>query len=128
MISKEGPLTSHELAHKAGLADRYIRECLSAQAASNYIMYEASGEKFSMSEEQTAVFADENSPVYLVAAFDCAASNILNQDKVKGAFKTGEGLRWGDQPECLFCAVAKFFRPGYQHHILQDWLPALDGV
>ena len=34
-----------------------------------------------MSEEQVAVFADENSPVYLVAAFDCAASNILNQDK-----------------------------------------------
>jgi SAM-dependent methyltransferase len=127
-LSEEGPFTSHELAHKTGLADRYLREWLSAMAASNYIMYEASSEKFSLSEEQIAVFADENSPVYLVAAFDCAAANVHNQDKIQAVFKTGEGLRWGDQPECLFCAVAKFFRPGYQHHIMQDWLPALDGV
>jgi 2-polyprenyl-3-methyl-5-hydroxy-6-metoxy-1,4-benzoquinol methylase len=128
MLSEDGPLTSHELAHKTGLAERYLREWLSAMAASNYISYQASDEKFSLSEEQIAVFADENSPVYLIAAFDCAAANVHNQDKVQGVFKTGEGLRWGDQPECLFCAVAKFFRPGYQHHIMQDWLPALDGV
>lgn len=127
-LSEEGPFTSNELAHKTGFSDRYLREWLSAMAASKYITYEASDERFSMSEEQIAVFADENSPVYLVAAFDCAASNIHNQDKIQAVFKTGEGLSWGDQPECLFCAVAKFFRPGYKHHILQDWLPALDGV
>lgn len=127
-IAEEGPLSSHDLAHKTGLAERYLREWLSAQAASNYITYEPDGERFSLSPEQAAIFADENSPVYMVAAFDCAASNIQNQKSIQGVFHTGEGLRWGDQPECLFCAVAKFFRPGYQHHIVQDWLPALDGV
>jgi len=127
-LAEEGPFTSRELAHKTGFSDRYLREWLSAMAASNYITYEASDERFSLSEEQIAVFADENSPVYLVAAFGCAAANIHNQDKIQAVFKTGEGLSWGDQPECLFCAVAKFFRPGYQHHIVQDWLPALDGV
>ena len=127
-LTEEGPLSAQELAHKTGLAERYLREWLSAQAASNYITYESDGERFSLSEEQVAVFADENSPVYLVAAFDCATSNVHNQHVIEGVFKTGEGVRWGDQPECLFCAIAKFFRPGYQHHILQDWLPALDGV
>ena len=127
-LTEEGPLSSRELAHKTGLAERYLREWLSAQAASNYITYESDGERFSLSQEQAAVFADESSPVYLVAAFDCAASNVHNQSAIEGVFKTGEGVRWGDQPECLFCAIAKFFRPGYQHHIIQDWLPALDGV
>jgi ubiquinone/menaquinone biosynthesis C-methylase UbiE len=28
----------------------------------------------------------------------------------------------------LFCAVARFFRPGYQNHLVSEWLPALDGA
>jgi hypothetical protein len=31
----------------------------------------------------------------------------------------------GDHHECLFCAVAKFFRPGYQSNLVGLWLPAL---
>ena len=57
-------------------------------AASNYIAYGVSTEEFSLSEEQIAVFADENSPVYLVSAFDCAAANVHNQDKIQAVFKT----------------------------------------
>jgi 2-polyprenyl-3-methyl-5-hydroxy-6-metoxy-1,4-benzoquinol methylase len=48
--------------------------------------------------------------------------------QVKDAFQTGEGVAWGDQTECLSCAVARFFRPGYDNHLVQAWLPALDGV
>ncbi|MDT9136453.1 hypothetical protein RSW15_25300, partial [Escherichia coli] len=29
---------------------------------------------------------------------------------------------------CMFCAVARLFRPGYVNALVQDWLPALDGV
>jgi ubiquinone/menaquinone biosynthesis C-methylase UbiE len=28
----------------------------------------------------------------------------------------------------MFCAVARFFRPGYQNNLISSWLPALDGV
>jgi len=28
----------------------------------------------------------------------------------------------------LFCAVARFFRPGYHNNLVGNWLPALDGV
>jgi len=41
---------------------------------------------------------------------------------------TGEGVAWGDQSECLSCAVARFFRPGYDNHLVQSWLPTLTGV
>jgi len=124
----DGPLTPSELARATGLAERYLREWLSAQAASNYINYDAASGRFSLSPEQAAVLADEDSPVYMVAAFDCAASNVSNQPALEAAFKSGDGVGWGDQPGCLFCAVAKFFRPGYQHNLVQEWLPALDGV
>jgi hypothetical protein len=28
----------------------------------------------------------------------------------------------------MFCAVARFFRPGYHNNLIGSWLPALDGV
>ena len=56
------------------------------------------------------------------------AAMLDNQPKVQAAFKTGGGVAWGDQAGCMFCAVARFFRPGYHNNLVQQWLPALDGV
>ena len=123
-----GPMTSAELADKTGLAERYLREWLAAQAASHYLAYDPATGKFELPPEQAMVFANEDSAVYMMGAFDTAVANIRNQDGIADAFKTGEGVKWGDQPECLFCSVAKFFRPGYQAHLVDEWLPALDGV
>jgi 2-polyprenyl-3-methyl-5-hydroxy-6-metoxy-1,4-benzoquinol methylase len=55
-------------------------------------------------------------------------ARLDNQPKVEPAFKTGEGVAWGDQAMCLFCAVARFFRPGYHNNLVSSWLPSLDGV
>jgi 2-polyprenyl-3-methyl-5-hydroxy-6-metoxy-1,4-benzoquinol methylase len=110
------------------LNERYLREWLSAQAASKYVNYDPATEKFSMTPEQTFVFANQSSPFYLAPAFGSAAAFQHNMPQVKDAFRTGEGVAWGDQTHCLSCAVARFFRPGYDNHLVQAWLPALDGV
>jgi len=127
-LDSDGPMTSAELADRTGLAERYLREWLSAQAASNYLSYDPQTARFALPPEQAMVFAKEDSPVYMMGAFDCCAANLMNQHIIEDAFRTGKGVGWGDQPGCLFCAVAKFFRPNYQTHILQEWLPALYGV
>ena len=125
-LAEHGPITCAVLAERTGLGERYLREWLSAQAASNYIAHDNG--QFSIPPEQAAVLVQEDSPVYMMGAFDAVVANIHNQAAMQTAFRTGEGVQWGDQPECLFCAVAKFFRPGYQNHIVQDWVPALDRV
>ena len=51
-----------------------------------------------------------------------------NQALVEPAFRTGKGVGWGDQSQCLFCTVGRFFRPGYHNNLVASWLPALDGV
>src|SRR4051812_5178423 len=127
-LSEKGPLTSSELAAKTGFKERYLREWLSAQAASNYITFEPTTEKFSMTPEQSFVFANQTSPFYLAPAFEAAAAFQQNMAQVKDAFRTGEGVAWSDQTQCLSCAVARFFRPGYDNHLVQSWLPALNGV
>ena len=121
-------MTVAELAAEAGVHERYLREWLSHQAASNYVTYDPATRKFALSPEQAMVFAIEDSPVNLIGAFETMAALLGNQEKVKPAFKTGTGVGWGDQAGCMFCAVARFFRPGYQNNLVGSWLPALDGV
>lgn len=123
-----GPMTSQELATHTKTAERYVREWLAHQAASGYLSYDPDTAKFELPPEQAMVFAIDDSPVNMIGAFDLAVANLESAPKVQQAFHTGEGVSWGDHSSCLFCSVEKFFRPNYKNHIVNDWLPALDGV
>lgn len=127
-LAETGPTTPGELAAATGCAERYIREWLSAQAAAGYVEYDAEEETFSLSPEQAMVFADEDSPVYLMGAFDLAASLVRDAPLVEAAFRTGEGVAYDRREGCLFCAMRRFFRTGYRNDLLATWLPALDGM
>ena len=50
-----------------------------------------------MPAEQAMVFANEESPVYMMGGFDLMAAMLDNQPKVQTAFKSGTGVAWGDQ-------------------------------
>lgn len=123
-----GPLTPHQLADRTGTAERYVREWLAAQAASGYVEYHPVTNTFSMTPEQAAVFADEDSPVHACGGFYSIASVIADEPKITQAFRTGQGVAWEDRHPCLFCGTAKFFRPGYRAHLISSWIPALEGV
>ncbi|MBV8334849.1 MAG: methyltransferase domain-containing protein [Alphaproteobacteria bacterium] len=127
-LHERGPMTVAELAIAAGVNQRYLREWLSHQAASNYVSYDPATEKFTLPPEQAIVFAIEDSPVSMIGAFDVMAAMLENGEKVQPAFKTGAGVPWSEQASCLFCATARFFRPGYHNNLVSNWLPALDGV
>jgi 2-polyprenyl-3-methyl-5-hydroxy-6-metoxy-1,4-benzoquinol methylase len=127
-LHARGPMTVSELAAATGVNERYLREWLSHQAASNYLSYDPATQKFTLPEEQAMVFAVDDSPVNMLGAFDAIVAFLGNQEKVQPAFKNGGGVAWGDQTSCLFCATARFFRPGYHNNLIANWLPALDGV
>jgi 2-polyprenyl-3-methyl-5-hydroxy-6-metoxy-1,4-benzoquinol methylase len=127
-LHAEGPMTCPALAQKVKVHERYLREWLSFNAASGYLTYDPQSEQFTLPPEQAMVFVNEESPVYMMGAFDLMVALQENQTKVQQAFRTGGGVAWGDQAGCMFCAVARFFRPGYHNNLIAQWLPALDGV
>jgi SAM-dependent methyltransferase len=127
-LAEIGPATSAELAERTQLSERYVREWLSAQAAAGYVNYEPVTNRFYMAPEQIMALADEDSPVYVASAFQLTASLYLDEPKIAEAFKTGQGVGWHEHSQCLFCGVEQFFRTGYRAHLIQEWLPALDGV
>jgi DNA-binding IclR family transcriptional regulator len=55
-------MTVAELAAEAGVNQRYLREWLSHQAASNYLAYDPTTQSFTLPPEQAMVFAIDDSP------------------------------------------------------------------
>jgi SAM-dependent methyltransferase len=123
-----GPLSSKELASRAGCAERYVREWLNAQVAGGYVDYHAVSDTYELSPEQAIVLADEDSPVYIPHAWNVPASMWFDEEKAIEAFRTGRGVAWGDHEERLYCGVASFFRNAYRGSLVSEWLPSLDGV
>lgn len=123
-----GPLTSTELAERAGCAERYVREWLNSQVAAGYIEYDPHGASYELPPEHAAVLADRESPTLLTPAYNVPASMWLDEEQALRAFRTGEGVPWSAHHERLFCGVAAFFRNAYKGSLVPQWLPALDGV
>ncbi len=123
-----GPISSKELSARSRCAERYVREWLNAQVAGGYVGYHSLSDTYELSPEQALLLADEDSPVFMPHAWNVPASMWLDEDKTIEAFRTGRGVAWGDHVERLHCGVASFYRNGYRASLVQEWLPALDGV
>jgi SAM-dependent methyltransferase len=122
------PLSARDLSAKTGVKERYLREWLSAQAAADYVTYHEETDRFSLTPEQAMVFAEENSPAFFVGAFEVAQSMWMDEPNIADAFRTGRGVGWHEHSTCLFRGTERFFRTGYNNHLVTEWIPALDGV
>ncbi len=127
-LADGGPQTSESLAARTGLTERYVREWLSAQAASGYVEYDPATKSFAMSPEAAMALADEDSPAYVASAYELIAAAYIGEPQVSAAFKSGAGVGWHEHAPCLFRGTERFFRPGYRANLLPSWLPSLDGV
>lgn len=126
-MAGSGPMTPAALAERTGTHERYVREWLANQAAGGYVTYDAQGGTFELGTEHALVLAHE-SPVFLAGAFETIASCYVDHDAFVRAFTTGEGIDWGAHDERLHTGALRLFRSGYEAHLVQSWLPALDGV
>jgi SAM-dependent methyltransferase len=127
-LASAGPLSAKEVAKRAGCAERYVREWLNAQAASSYLEYHPASDTYELGPEHAMVLADEESPVFIPHAWNVPASMWFDEPKALEAFRTGGGVAWGEHDPRMACGVAAFFRNGYRARLVQQWLPALDGV
>jgi SAM-dependent methyltransferase len=121
-------LTPAELARRTRTNERYVREWLGNQAAGGYVDYDAASGTYQLNDEQAACLVDPNGPVDLAGAYDIALALFHTYPRVRDNFRSGAGMEWGEHHPCLFHGTERFFRAGYNAHLLGEWLPALDGV
>ena len=121
-------LTPAELAKRTDTNERYVREWLNNQAAGGYVSFDPANGKYRLSEEQALCLADPGGPVDLPGAYLIVRDLFAVRERAMENFRTGKGMEWGEHNACLFHGTERFFRAGYNAHLLGEWIPALDGV
>jgi 2-polyprenyl-3-methyl-5-hydroxy-6-metoxy-1,4-benzoquinol methylase len=127
-LAGNGGLSPAELAERVGASERYVREWLNAQAAGGYVSYDPDSGRYSLPPEQTAALTDPDSPAYLPGFFQLAIGSVLDSPRITEVARSGDGVGWHEHVHDVHEGCERFFRPGYNAHLIQEWLPALDGV
>jgi 2-polyprenyl-3-methyl-5-hydroxy-6-metoxy-1,4-benzoquinol methylase len=121
-------LSPAELAQRTGTAERYVREWLNAQAAGGYVAYDPESGRYTLPPEQTVALTQSDSPAYLPGFFQIALGSVIDSPRIVEAARSGEGLGWHEHGHDVHEGCERFFRPGYNAHLVAEWLPALEGV
>jgi SAM-dependent methyltransferase len=127
-LAGTGGLTPAELAERTGTVERYVREWLNAQAAGGFMSYDPDGDRYVLPPEQTVALTDPDSPAYLPGFFQIALGSVIDSPRIAEAARTGGGVGWHEHVHDVHEGCERFFRPGYNAHLVAEWLPALDGV
>ena len=123
-----GPTSAASLADRTGCNERLLQEWLDQQTAAGYVVFDAATQCYTLPPEQAMALARRQSPVFVASGMFVTAALYQGLAKMTAAFRGDGALAWGDHSDLLFRGTAEFFRPGYQHHLASEWIPALDGV
>lgn len=127
-MAGKGPMTADALAKAVGANARLTREWLDQQASVKFVDYDASSDSYALSPEAAFALADEASPMYIAGGLMSFRAMMIDAERLITAFQGDGGFPWGEHHEDLFRGTREFFRPAYQNFLVQQWLPALDGV
>jgi SAM-dependent methyltransferase len=127
-LAGAGPLSPADLADRTGTAERYVREWLNAQAAGGFVTYDPDSGRYTLPPEQAMALTDESCPAYLPGFFQLALGSVVDSPRITDIVQTGAGYGWHEHVHDVHEGCERFFRPGYNAHLLAEWLPALDGV
>jgi len=125
------PMTPAELAVAAGIHERYAREWLEQQGAGGIldVVDDGGGEqRFSLPAGHDEALLDEDSLNY-VAPFGRFLLGCLRPiDALRDAYRTGDGVPYGDYGVDLHEGQAAFTRPMFVRLLAQEWLPSVPAV
>lgn len=131
ILAGAGPMTSQQVATRAGIAERYAREWLEQQAVAAVLDVDdvtkpAGDRAFTLPNAHAHVLIEDDSeacmkPVAALTAWLARAIDIMVQE-----FRNGDGAAFGLFD--LHDIQAAFTRPVFANHLTQNWLPALPDV
>ncbi|HEY2387802.1 MAG TPA: class I SAM-dependent methyltransferase [Candidatus Binatia bacterium] len=127
-LAARGPMTPAELAKATDTSERCVREWCAGQAAAEYLAYDPASGRYELPPAQAVALVDESSPACMLGGFQGMGAATRAVPKIVEAFKSGKGLGWHEHDPGLFRGTERFFRPGYNAHLVGEWIPALDGV
>jgi 2-polyprenyl-3-methyl-5-hydroxy-6-metoxy-1,4-benzoquinol methylase len=130
VLAERGPLTSAELADEAGVDERYAREWLEQQAASELLEVAQDGDtrRFRLPAGHDEALLDVSSLNYIAPMARSVLASIRPVDRLLEAFRSGDGVPYADYGDDLHEAQAAFTRPLFENLLGKEWLPAVPEI
>jgi hypothetical protein len=126
--ARSRPTARAGAAERTGVAERYVREWLNAQAAGGYVEYDPDSGRYTLPPEQAVALTDEDSPAYLPGFFQIALGSVHRLAADHRGGRSGEGVGWHEHVPRRLRGLRALLPPRLQREPVAEWLPALDGV
>ena len=130
-LADKGPLTSSELAEAAGIHERYAREWLEQQAASDILAAEEEDKglrRFRLPDGHDEALLDASSLNYIAPMARAVLASIRPIDALLEAMRSGGGVPYAHYGEDLHEAQAAFTRPLFENLLGSEWLGAVPEI
>jgi SAM-dependent methyltransferase len=127
-LAEIGPATSHELARRAEVDERYAREWLAALSCAGYLDYTPSDGRFTLPLEHAPVLAGAGTWQALGGPYQLFTSLLGMLDPVAESFRQGGGVPPAAYPPPVWHAVERCTAPTWDLELLPKWLPAMPEV
>jgi 2-polyprenyl-3-methyl-5-hydroxy-6-metoxy-1,4-benzoquinol methylase len=127
MKDADGPLSSHELADRTGLNERWVREWAYNQASARIIDGDAN-ERFSLSDEAAAVLATPDHPAFGMGMFHRLPQTMESLRAMPESFRTGIGHDYDSHGPDGAIGIERSFEPWNRTNLIPTVLPTLDGA
>jgi SAM-dependent methyltransferase len=124
----EGPVTSAELAERAGVDERYAREWLRGLTAAGYLTHDRADGRYALPPAHAPVLADEGGPLFMGGIYQETAGALPVLPIVLRAFRDGGGAAQSDYGADLWEGLERFTGAWFDHQLVPQWLEAMPEV
>lgn len=129
ILSEDGPLTSVELATRAGTDERYVREWLEQQAVTGILdVDDIPKRSYRISGGYAEALTDRHSLSFVAPFIRQVLVSGFKLPAIASAHRSGGGVSWDDFGDEMRESQGDMNRPLLENVLAQEWLPSLPEV
>ena len=121
------PATSHQIADRADLAERYVREWLAVMVTAGIVTYDPAAATYHLPAERAACLTRDAALGNLAVYGQFVAMMGVTQDRIIERFETGAGTTYDDYP-CFHQMMAEDSAQTVVAGLFDTILPLVDGL
>jgi SAM-dependent methyltransferase len=120
--------TSAQLASRAQIDERYVREWLGAMASAGYVDYDPASQRFTLPADYVPVLAQEDGPIFFGGIHQMLAGMVGPLNQLIQAFQHGGGVPQSAYDHNMWDGLERFTAGWFENLLIPVWLPAMPAV
>ena len=128
-LAEHGPLSSTELAERAGTVERYTREWLELQAVAGYLeVHEGEDRRFALPADHVAALTDPLSLSYVAPLSRMVSAAASKLGDIVRVHRDGGGVAWDAFGQDMRESQADANRPFFLNLLATEWFGGIEDI